>query len=311
MSSGLKLSAHLATPEGGVRGTPGLVLCHGFPVRGREAPASGKSFPELADRIANEMGWAVLTINFRGCGTAQGDFSMQGWLDDIAAATAHLIDLGVRGVWLGGFGSGGALCICEAARNPTIIGVAAMGAPADFADWAKSPRPLLEHARNVGVVKHKDFPPDFESWAAELRDISSLHSVAQVAPRPLLLMHGETDELVPSIDARLLADAHGDAELRIIAGAGHELRHDPRAVSVFLGWLGRQQHGDSADLDGLSSVVAALDVEDDSGVHVVVADEVLDEVGVADGLIDDSLDDVLEDRALEDLAAAEPDGQLS
>lgn len=219
MSSGLKLSAHLATPEGGVRGTPGLVLCHGFPVRGREAPASGKSFPELADRIANEMGWAVLTINFRGCGTAQGDFSMQGWLDDIAAATAHLIDLGVRGVWLGGFGSGGALCICEAARNPTIIGVAAMGAPADFADWAKSPRPLLEHARNVGVVKHKDFPPDFESWAAELRDISSLHSVAQVAPRPLLLMHGETDELVPSIDARLLADAHGDAELRIIAGA--------------------------------------------------------------------------------------------
>lgn len=80
---------------------------------------------------------------------------------------------------------------------------------------------------------------------------------------------------------------------------------------MFLGWLGRQQHGDSADLDGLSSVVAALDVEDDSGVHVVVADEVLDEVGVADGLIDDSLDDVLEDRALEDLAAAEPDGQLS
>ena len=305
MSSGLKLSAHLATPEAGTIGAPGLVLCHGFPVRGREAPASGKSFPELADRIANEMGWAVLTINFRGCGTAQGDFSMQGWLDDIAAATVHLAAQGVRGVWLGGFGSGGALCICEAARNPAIVGVAAMGAPADFSDWAKSPRPLLAHARNVGVVKHKDFPADFEAWAAELRDISSLHSVADVAPRSLLLMHGETDELVPSIDARLLADAHGDAELRIIAGAGHELRHDPRAVSVFLGWLGRQQHGDSAD---------PADLDDDAGVHVVVDHSVLDEVGLVDGVVDDSLDDVLDDIALEDIAlddiaTAEPEDQ--
>jgi putative redox protein len=55
-------------------------------------------------------------------------------------------------------------------------------------------------------------------------------------------LHGDTDELVPSLDARLLADAHGDAELRIISGAGHELRHDPRAIAMFLGWLSRQSN---------------------------------------------------------------------
>ena len=27
----------------------------------------------------------------------------------------------------------------------------------------------------------------------------------------------------------------------LINGAGHELRHDPRAIAVFLGWLARQQ----------------------------------------------------------------------
>jgi len=307
MSSGLKLSAHLAVPEGGAAGAPGLVLCHGFPVRGREAPASGKSFPELADRIANEMGWVVLTINFRGCGTAQGDFSMRGWLDDISAAAEHLAGLRVRGVWLGGFGSGGALCICEAARNPAIVGVAAMGTPADFADWARNPRRLLTHARAVGVVRHAEFPTDFEAWAAELRDISSLHSVGAVAPRSLLLMHGETDELVPSIDARLLADAHGDAELRIIAGAGHELRHDPRAVSVFLGWLGRQQHGESAEPDGRLEPDPELD--DDVGYHSVVSESVLEEVGVVDGLVDDSVQDALDDLALDAVAAADPEDQ--
>ena len=119
------------------------MLCHGFPVRGRESPASGKSFPELADRIATEMGWTVLTINFRGCGKSEGDFSMSGWLDDIHAAVAHLIDLGVSGVWLAGYGSGGALCLAEGARNPEVRGVAAIAAPADFDDWARHPRRLV------------------------------------------------------------------------------------------------------------------------------------------------------------------------
>ena len=49
------------------------------------------------------------------------------------------------------------------------------------------------------------------------------------------------DEAVPPFDARVLADAHGSAELRMINGAGHELLHDPRAVAVLLGWLDRQR----------------------------------------------------------------------
>jgi putative redox protein len=40
----------------------------------------------------------------------------------------------------------------------------------------------------------------------------------------------------------VLGDAHGEADLRFIAGAGHRLRHDPRAVAVLLGWLDRQKH---------------------------------------------------------------------
>ena len=36
-----------------------------------------------------------------------------------------------------------------------------------------------------------------------------------------------------------------DAELRIIAGAGHQLRHDPRAVAVLLGWLDRQANAET------------------------------------------------------------------
>jgi putative redox protein len=38
----------------------------------------------------------------------------------------------------------------------------------------------------------------------------------------------------------MLADAHGAADLRWIAGGGHYLRHDPRAISVLMAWLQRQ-----------------------------------------------------------------------
>ena len=46
---------------------------------------------------------------------------------------------------------------------------------------------------------------------------------------------------MPVADARALADAgRPNAELRLVQGAGHRLRHDPRAIATLLGWLARQ-----------------------------------------------------------------------
>jgi pimeloyl-ACP methyl ester carboxylesterase len=248
-SGELTLSGHLSLPEAELHDAPGLVLCHGFPARGRESPQSGQSFPELADRIASELGWCVLTMNFRGCGRAEGNFSLDGWLDDVHAAVAHLRSLQVDGVWLTGFGTGGSLAICEGARNPWVRGVAALATPADFDDWARNPRRLLLHSRHVQVIKDPEFPPAFDQWAGALKAVRPVEAAPALAPRPLLLVHGDSDDLTPLADGRALAAAHGSAEFRLISGAGHELRHDPRAIAVLLGWLSRQQIDASGALD--------------------------------------------------------------
>lgn len=240
-SGDLMLAGHLAVPADGTHGNPGVVICHGFPTRGREAPRSAQSFPELAERIASELGWVALTMNFRGCGISEGDFSLKGWLDDVSAGVDHLRSLGVSSVWLAGYGSGGSLAICEGARNPHVRGVAAMGAQADYDDWAKNPRRLLIHARQVQVIKDPEFPASFDAWANEIKEVRPLEAAEELAPRRLLVIHGERDDLTPPDDGRNLAAAHGSAEFRLISGAGHELRHDPRAVAVFLGWLARQR----------------------------------------------------------------------
>ncbi|HYI63153.1 MAG TPA: alpha/beta fold hydrolase [Acidimicrobiales bacterium] len=242
-SAGLRLYAHLARPTPGreAPGRPGLVVCHGFPSSAAMARAGVETYPALADRLAAEAGWTVMTFSFRGIGRSEGDFSLCGWQDDLRAAVDHMIDeVDVEGVWLAGASTGGSLAICVAGDDPRVRGVATLSARADFADWAAQPRRFLQHAREVGVIQDPAFPEDFEEWALELKSVRPLAAVAALAPRPLLLVQGAEDDVVPVVDARALADGHGAADLRVLSGAGHALRHDPRAVALLLGWLERQ-----------------------------------------------------------------------
>lgn len=244
-SGGNLLAAHLVRPpmRADVTNVPAVVLAHGYPSDVNARAVAASALPELADRIGNEMGWIAMALAFRGCGDSEGSFSLRGWLDDLLAAVAHLeAEEDVAGVWLVGFGTGGALSICAAAQREQVRGVAALGAPADFDDWATHPRRLLEHAREVGMIREATFPTAFDAWSRELRDLRAVADAPRLSPRPLLVVHGSDDDLVPVFDARVLVDAHGAAELRIIAGAGHRLRHDPRAVAVLLGWLDRQHN---------------------------------------------------------------------
>jgi putative redox protein len=92
----------------------------------------------------------------------------------------------------------------------------------------------------LGIIHERSFPPSFDQWAREFREIRPIGCVDELRDRPFLVMHGSDDEAVPVFDGRVLADSHGAADLRIIEGGAHQLRHDPRAVAILLGWLDRQ-----------------------------------------------------------------------
>ncbi|MCH2622885.1 MAG: hypothetical protein MKZ66_06555, partial [Acidimicrobiales bacterium] len=81
----------------------------------------------------------------------------------------------------------------------------------------------------------------FEEWAAAFGDLAAERAAPDLAGRALLVVHGTEDDVVSPLEARALAAAHGAADLRLIEGAGHHLRHDPRAIAVLLGWLDRQR----------------------------------------------------------------------
>ncbi len=185
----------------------------------------------------------VLTFNFRGTGQSEGDFSVGGWSNDLRAAISSLRnELDVENVWVAGFGTGASIALHLAGVDPQIRGVASFSARAHFDDWAENWEQLLEHCRTFGMIRSLDFPENPEAWRKEMLNVRPIDVVAKIPPRSAMLVHGAVDQRVPVSDARDLAAAMNyDVDLRIIYGADHRLRHDPRIVALLLGWLDTQR----------------------------------------------------------------------
>ena len=239
------LEGWLAEPERVPgNGRPGLVIVPGFPTDAGGGANSFRTLPDLADRVADHARMVTLAVAFRGLAGSQGNFSLAGWRDDLRSAIAYI--RGVDGMdgslWLMGFGTGGAIAIDVGADDGNIAGVVSVAAPADLQDWASRPRELLSHARRCGAISDPDFPQDFNRWAKELQGVSTARAAERLAAHRtnMMVLHGSNDDAVPPIDARVIADAHGAAELRILDGARHHLRHDPRAVATAIGFLDRR-----------------------------------------------------------------------
>ena len=117
-----------------------------------------------------------------------------------------------------------------------------MASPATFSfireDLVKE---TLQHFREVGIIKDEGFPPSIQKWLDNFATVTPLRWVPKIAPRPLLLLHGDKDDVVPVEQVyKLYEQAHEPKEIVIIQGAGHRLRLVDRAVDLALGWLKKQ-----------------------------------------------------------------------
>ena len=93
----------------------------------------------------------------------------------------------------------------------------------------------------MGMIRTEGFPTDATGWVRDIGRIDAVAAAHRLDRRPLLVLHGVEDAEVPLDDARALANAgRPNSELRVVQGAGHRLRHDPRAIATLLGWLARQ-----------------------------------------------------------------------
>ncbi len=218
-----------------------LVLVHGLPrLVGMGRQAAGL-LPELAEHVATESGWLVASGTLSGVGGSTGTFSASKWLDDLRVIIDRVADEEQR-VSLAGFGFGGSLALAVAAKDERVRGVATFAAPAHLAAWGGSPEEIHRAVQVAGVVGDEKDLLDAAALYQDLLAVDPMGAIAKIPPRRLLIGHGTDDLEVPASDARdLVAAADGRAELRLIQGAGHQLRADPRMVATLLGWLDRHR----------------------------------------------------------------------
>jgi fermentation-respiration switch protein FrsA (DUF1100 family) len=237
-SDGLALTGELVVPD-----DPAVmaVLCHGIP-SGKPPEPGDEGYAGFARRLA-ARGQAAFWFNFRGVRGAPGEFSIGGWTSDLAHALDALEDdaeVGAIPRVLVGSSAGGAVAITVGAGRQDVVAVAALATPASFTfgGLIEDPQKLLAMFRNIGIVHDPAFPADVDAWWKEFLGATPEDRVAEIAPRPLLLVHGDSDDVVAYPHAeRLFAAAAEPKELARIPAGGHQLRRDPRALDALVDWI--------------------------------------------------------------------------
>jgi pimeloyl-ACP methyl ester carboxylesterase len=243
----------------------GYVVAHGF---------SGSARAERVRRICDQLaatGAGVLALDFRGHGRS-GGHSTLGELEvhDVAASVAYLRDEGYEHVATLGWSMGGSVVLRYAGLGGDSDAIVSVSSPGHWWERSTSPMRLVHWAaetRAGRLATRVMLRTRLGNGWAELPE-SPVEVVDRIAPRPLLIVHGDADHYFPVRHGQVLADAAratvpdgaanpdatpdtvGTAEFWLEAGMGHaESGTTPGLVERVDGWV--RAALDSTVRDGL------------------------------------------------------------
>jgi pimeloyl-ACP methyl ester carboxylesterase len=220
---------------------PALIVCHGIPGSGTARSVDDPGYDALLERFSG-IGLATVFFNFRGCGDSGGDFDMMGWTRDLRVVIDKILEtphIDPTRIMLLGFSGGAATSICVSADSAGIYALASVCSPATFDIFRKDPEEIIEDFKGRGLIKTPGFPTDINQWMKSFQDIEPARWIASFKGKHLLIVHGDSDELIPLSQARELfkkAPA-GIKELEIIEGGEHRLRTNKECLQIIENWI--------------------------------------------------------------------------
>ena len=195
---------------------PTVIACHGH---------GGNKHTMLPVAQFLQPEFNVLLLDSRGHGESDGARTTVGYEErlDVHAAVDELERRGHRPVGVLGISMGAAIAILAAAEDPRIRAVVA-DSPFARLRWAVS-----QVARNRGyprlvapAVAHFGCRMTSLRLRYPMTAFDPIEAVDRIAPRPLLLIHGQRDALIPIRNSHeLYARAHEPKELWVLDGLDH------------------------------------------------------------------------------------------
>lgn len=237
---GLNIIGEVYSPEGS-ESHPALMLCHGIPNGSPRDPNDG-GYPALAEKFCNE-GFIVMIFNFRGAGLSDGNFDILGWTRDLDAAVDYLYDFNQvdkSRFSVMGFSGGAKVSVYVSAKDWRVSSLVSCCCPTRLSMLTDriNLESFIKHQQKINVNgdKYPTITPD--ELAEGFSATNPLRCVDRISPRPLLIIQGDSDQLVTSEQAQELYQMAGEPkEMVMVKGAGHQLRRNEDAMEAAFKWL--------------------------------------------------------------------------
>ncbi len=220
---GIRLEAWYTPPENGAL----ILVAHGY----------GDHRPEEIHALFSNHGFGVLAWDFRGHGASGGELVTMGYYEvlDVEAALAYALaqpEVEHVGGWGGSMGA--VTMIRATARNPEIDALVADSPFTTLEDELKLrvPYPMLNPLIRFFTERETGLRLDM---------VNALEDIARISPRPVFLIQGLADTMVPVDSAQRLYAAAGEPrQLWVEADVPHlnmysyfEKRYTKRVIKFF------------------------------------------------------------------------------
>ncbi|HOQ09828.1 MAG TPA: alpha/beta hydrolase [Syntrophomonadaceae bacterium] len=235
----LKLAALLNLPEN----CSGLVIsCHGF----RGAKENRGRIYSLSSKL-NSIGLGLLAFDFQGSGQSEGTYHditltrQAGDLQDVIDFAARQFNMPLV---LLGRSFGGSTVLAGASQDARVTGYIFWSTPVFLKETFAAMDPALagqlEQGKTITLV---DEGGSYQLAPDLLLDFANHNMdeyIKAIGNRPVLIIHGQSDEIVAPENALYLARHLSDCQLHLVEGADHRFsQHGDQREDLTIDWLVR------------------------------------------------------------------------
>ena len=236
-----RLSMVLERPEGAGK-RPLAILLHGF------SSCKEKVHTVQAAQAMRDAGFATIRMDLYGHGESGGEFrehTLQKWISNTQAAVRYAEGLNfVTDIYLSGHSQGGLVAALVAGMMPEKISGLILRAPAFMIPQGARDGCLLGEAfdpvhipDSIPVIKGLTLDGEYIRTA----QAADAEAAMDRYPGPVLILHGDEDDVVPAEEAEKAAKRYADCELHIIRGETHHFDRCPETMEDLIrAWCSRR-----------------------------------------------------------------------
>ena len=218
---------------------PVMIVLHGF------TSNKDKQHTLAACAAMREAGFATLRFDLYGHGESGGEFkkhTLLKWLSNTLAVMEYARGLDfVTELWLSGHSQGGLVAALAGGMCPDLVRGLVLRAPAF----------LIPEAARAGILLGRRFDPlripdefpvsdELTLEAGYIRTAQLLHveDALDRFPGPVLLLHGDADEVLPPEDSLRAARRYSNCRLELLPGESHHFDRCRAQMSALIrDWL--------------------------------------------------------------------------